>query len=198
MPTLDEIKTQINNLPHKYIFYTKKEIKYLPEIMADDEQVLALTSGFMNNTTWLCVCTNRRVIFLDKGMIYGLRQIQMNLDRIQSIDSEHGLVFGSIRVWDGASAMVVKMILKESIGPFVQAVRDAIHNYRRWMYQDMQQHTQGAPAGAPAGGPAPAPATQAGGAVDIASQIERLAKLKDSGHLTEEEFQAQKTKLLNS
>ena len=87
MPTLDVIWQQINSLPHKYIFYTRKEIRYLPKIMGDDERVLALTSGFMNNRSWLAVCTNRRVLFIDRGMFFGLRQLQMNLDRIQAIDS---------------------------------------------------------------------------------------------------------------
>ena len=190
MPTLEQVYEQINALPHKYIFYTKKEINYLPEIMGEDEVVMALTSGFMNNTTWLAVCTNRRVIFLDKGLIFGLKQIQMNLDRIQSIDSSYGLVFGSIRVWDGAAAMNIKMVLKDSVGPFVKTVRMAIDNYRKLVYQDMvSSRQQQAPA-------QHQPHQPSGGGVDVASQIERLAKLKEQGHLTEEEFQAQKQKVL--
>ncbi|MBX5474128.1 MAG: SHOCT domain-containing protein [Thermoleophilia bacterium] len=42
---------------------------------------------------------------------------------------------------------------------------------------------------------APAPVSNAGG--DIVDQLERLAKLKEQGILTEEEFEAQKQKILN-
>ena len=50
-------------------------------------------------------------------------------------------------------------------------------------------------AGAPTAPPVPpAPA----GTVNVADQLQRLAGLRDSGVITEEEFQAQKVKLLGS
>jgi len=57
MPTLEQVKKQIENLPDRYIFYTKKEIKHLPKILGEGETILALTSGFRDGKTWLCVCT---------------------------------------------------------------------------------------------------------------------------------------------
>ena len=59
----------------------------------------------------------------------------------------------------------------------------------RWAEQDVQQ--QPAPQAAPA---APAPAAPA----DPVAQLKELAELRDSGVLTEEEFAAQKAKVLNS
>ncbi len=50
-----------------------------------------------------------------------------------------------------------------------------------------------APAEAPAAAPAPEPAAAA---PDPIEQLTQLAALKDSGALTEEEFEAQKAKLL--
>jgi hypothetical protein len=44
--------------------------------------------------------------------------------------------------------------------------------------------------------PAPAPAPAAGAQADVVSQLRELAKLRDEGILTEEEFAAQKAKLL--
>lgn len=174
MPTLAEIKRQIDAYQHSYIFWTKKEIRALPEIMDEGEIVKALTSGLMNNATWLAVCTDRRIIFINRGMFYGLRQIQVPLDRIQAIDHEFTIFFGSITVWDGASAFTMGMVLKGSILPFVKATQEQMQIARRQ------------------GKPAPQPA-----AIDIASQLERLATLKEKGHLTEEEFQSQKKKLLS-
>ena len=283
MPTIEEIHAQINALPHKYIFYTKKEIKYLPEVMVENERIMALTSGYMNNTTWLAVCTNRRVIFLDKGMLFGLRQVQMNLDRIQSIDSSYTIFFGTIRLWDGAASFQLKMVMKSSVQPFVRAVRNAIDDYRKIAFQELRLPPQHQPSASPA--PAgmnnnytaqspqqqqsqqahtpqqtqtqqqppsnvqwhqqPATAAAAGGASmatmdssdpslpstqelmqnaanvpdlggipsdpddhglrsnarpspanDVATQLEKLAALKDAGHLTQAVFDAQKQKLL--
>jgi hypothetical protein len=57
----------------------------------------------------------------------------------------------------------------------------------RWAQQE-QQYAEPAPAAAPA----PAPS------VNVAEQLQQLAQLKDQGVLTEEEFAAQKAKLLGS
>jgi hypothetical protein len=175
MPTIDDVKRQIAAYKNRYIFWTEKEIRALPEILDDGESVLAITSGIVDTSTWLAVCTQRRVIFLNRGMVYGLRQVQFPLDRIQSIDHSFTIVFGSIRVWDGASAFTLNLVLKNSIMPFVRVTEENMYALKK------QQHT------APA---ARQPAT------DVASQLAKLAELKEKGHLTEAEFQAEKKKLL--
>ena len=58
----------------------------------------------------------------------------------------------------------------------------------KWAEQDQQQYAQQAPP------PAPAPAAPAGD--DMISELKQLAELHDSGVLTDEEFAAQKAKLL--
>lgn len=208
MPTIAEIRAQIKALPHKYIFYTKREINYLPKIMADDEKIMALTSGYHGKRTMLLVCTNRRLLFVDKGMIIGVKVKQLNLDRIQSIDSSYIIVFGTIRIWDGAASYEISMILKDSIDPFVKAVRQAIEDYRKIVFRDMTGQTQVAAQPAPdiIAVPKPQPPLQSPAppskpmtnknAPDMLERLERLAKLREEGHLTEEEFQQQKIKLL--
>lgn len=52
--------------------------------------------------------------------------------------------------------------------------------------------------GAGSGGFAPAPAPGAGGGGDHLADLERLAKLRDSGALTDAEFEQQKAKILGS
>ncbi len=188
MPTLETIWEQINALPHKYIFYTRKEIRYLPKILNDDERILALTSGFMNNRTWLAVCTNRRVLFVDRGMFFGLHQLQMNLDRIQSIDSSFGLCFGAIRVWDGAASMNIGLVLKPTVVPFVRTVQDAMDKYKRQMVHELAATATGAHQ--------TASLTGSLHHNQLINELERLATLRDNGHLTEEEYAAAKTTML--
>ena len=130
MPTAAEINRQIETLPHSYIFWTRKEIRALPDILEHDEPIKALTSGIMNNATWLAVCTDRRVIFLNRGMIYGERQLTIPLERVQAIDHESTIFFGSITVWDGASAFMMSMVLKSSILPFGKATQEQMQIVR--------------------------------------------------------------------
>lgn len=195
MPTLSAIQKQIEALPDRYLFYTSKEIRYLPEIMGEDETILAITSGFMQKTTWLCICTNHRVLFLDRGMFWGLRQVQMNLDRIQSIDSSFGLFFGIIRMWDGASSIAISMVLRRSIAPFVKTVQQAMDRYKRHMVHDLMANAQRANdvskkygAGSEAQTNAPAPS--------MLDELERLARLHADGALDDEEYALAKKALL--
>jgi hypothetical protein len=171
MPTIAEIERQIEACPNRYIFWTKKEIRALPKILEHGESVRAITSGLMEGKTWLAVCTERRVIFINRGMFYGLRQLQIPLERIQAIDHEFTIAFGSITVWDGASAFSISMVLKSSIMPFVKTTQEMMFNLRN-------------------------KTDKINAALDIATQLEKLAELKEKGYLTEEEFEAQKKKLL--
>lgn len=198
MVTLQEVWQQINGLPHKYIFYTRKEIRYLPQILGTGERIYALTSGYMNGKTWLIVCTNRRVLFLNRGMFYGLQQIQMSLDRIQAIESNSQIFFGNIRMWDSASSISIAMILKSSLIPFVRTTQEAMDIYKRHMVHDMVNAAQAAAHPQPAAPahpqPQAAPPQQTPHFID---ELERLTKLKMAGQLTDQEFATAKAKLLS-
>jgi len=61
---------------------------------------------------------------------------------------------------------------------------------QRWAQQEEAQQAQQAP-------PAPAPPAPAAGGQSTIDQLKELGELKAQGILTEEEFAAQKAKLLN-
>lgn len=70
--------------------------------------------------------------------------------------------------------------------------------YNRWSQQDEQQQAeqqQAAPAPAP---PAPATPAPSDSGSDRIAQLQQLADLKNQGILTDEEFAAEKAKILNS
>jgi len=191
MPNIDEVWRQIHALPQRYIFYTRKEIRYLPKILAENEKILALTSGYLRGSTWLCICTSQRLLLLNRGMFFGLRQVQMNLDRIQSIDSSFTIFFGTLRFWDGASSISISMVLKSTIHPFVRTVQEAMDRYKRQMVSDLARSAQSAHQTATAAGSLnPKP--------DFVTELERLGKLRAAGHLSEAEFEQAKTRLLKN
>lgn len=174
MLTQDEINQQIAAIPDAYVLGTKKEIKALPKIIDRNERIVALTSGLLNNKTWLAVCTTRRMLFINCNMVIGFEQVQMPLDRIQSIDHKFNIFFGSISIFDGVSVFNLRMVRKFTIMPFVKATEEAMFALK---------------SGNQTGNNAPK-------ATDVASQLEKLADLKEKGYLTEQEFQEQKKKLL--
>jgi hypothetical protein len=62
----------------------------------------------------------------------------------------------------------------------------------RWAQQEQEQYAQQEPQYAPAPAPAPAAPSES----DTIAQLEKLGELKDKGILTDEEFAAQKAKIL--
>ena len=104
-------------------FGTKKELKHLPQVLMDGEQVLAFSSGLMDNNTWLIVLTDKRVLFLDKGMLYGLKESSIPLDRINGVSGETGLLMGKIIINDGFAARQIKNVSKGSVRPFINRLQ---------------------------------------------------------------------------
>lgn len=154
-------------------FFTKKELNHLPEILSAGEDVIAFSSGLMDGNTWLITLTDRRVIFLDKGMLYGLKQISIDMDKINAVSGETGIIFGKITIQDGASARVIDNVWKKTVVPFTNLLRDAIEKRK---------------------GVNAAPVARSGD--DIVDKLERLAALMEKGILTQDEFMQQKAKLL--
>lgn len=156
-------------------FFTKKELNHLPEVLASGEQVLAFTSGFMDGNTWLITLTDRRVIFLDKGMLYGLKQASIELDKINAVSGKTGLMFGEILIQDGGNERKISNVWKKTVTAFTNKVRDAMHAKKQ-----------------------PAAVSVSAAADDMISKLERLSALRDKGVLTPEEFAEQKTKILSA
>ena len=172
----DELKAHFKTIAKKVgddTFFTKKELYHLPEILSVGEEVIAFSSGLMDANTWVIVLTNKRIIFLDKGMLYGLKQTAIDLDKVNAISGDTGLVFGKISIQDGAAHRTIKQVLKHTVVPFTNLARDAI---------EARKHAQSG--------------NHVAAAPDSIAQLERLATLLEKGVLTAEEFARQKDKIL--
>jgi hypothetical protein len=187
MPIDSEIvKAQLNSLGDFYHFFTSKEIKYLPQILTEDEMIHGITSGFYENKTWLIVITDMRILFLDKGMLYGLKQIDLPITHISSISHKTGFFFGEIQVSTSSGGKTIKNIAKRDVLKISSIVAGLIHGGRRPKAASSAAQT-----------PALQPTIFTPAArVDLASQLEKLADLHDRGVLTEEEFTLSKAKLI--
>jgi hypothetical protein len=168
------IDAQMRKLQYFDQFFTRKEINHLPDVIREGEVLRALISGLYNGTTWLIVATNQRVLFLDKGMIYGLKQLDLPLNMIQGIAHKTGLIFGELTITTGGATWKVENLWKKGTQRFAQIVSEQIQAAKT----------------------PPTTSTSTGSPDDFVSKLERLAKLRESGILTDEEFQAQKQRVL--
>lgn len=169
-----EVMNELKKLPTFNIFGTKKELAYLPEILNPEEHVLGLISGFLDGNTWIISLTEKRVIFLDKGMIYGLKQREIPLDKINSISQKRGLLLGTITIQDGATAIKIENIDKNSLHSFVDALNSAIDNFKspfKTAPVRSQSHYS-------------------------ADELRKFKDLFDEGIITKEEFEAKKKQIL--
>ncbi|KIA97507.1 hypothetical protein OA88_21210 [Flavobacterium sp. JRM] len=146
----------------------RKEIGELPEILAQNEIIDNIAQGTYNNGLGILVSTNRRLLFIDKGMLYGLKVEDFALDKISSIQYETGLLLGAIKIHASGNIAKIENIEKSTARSFSEFVRDKI--------SQPKETTTSEP--------------------NILDQLEKLAKLKENGILSEEEFNDQKKKFL--
>lgn len=161
-------------------FFTKKELKYLPEVLMNGEQVLSFSSGIVDGNTWLIALTDRRIIFLDKGLIFGLKQHVITLDKVNEISCKIGLMFGEISISTGGTkTKKVKQCDKRTVKHFTNQAQHAIDNLNHQSQPERTVH-------------------QWSSCDEKFDKLRELADLKDDGILTEEEFIKEKNKILES
>ena len=107
------------------MFFTKRELHHLPKVLMGMEQVIAFSSGLMDGNTWLIVLTDRRVLFLDKGWVYGLKQVAIPLDKITSVSGKTGIFFGTIEIQTSEPRKITN-VLKATVLPFTNMLQEAL------------------------------------------------------------------------
>lgn len=173
--TDSEIRKEIDALPCKDEFGTRKEISELPNLLRKDEIIKAITSGLTDGNTWLIVCTTKRVLMIDKGMIYGVKTIDIPLDRINSISHSKGLLLGKISITDGATTRTIENVSNSTVSFFADVVNKEIEMYKQ------SKNT---------------PVTQIVNTTSSADELIKYKQLLDMGVLTQEEFDTKKKELL--
>lgn len=109
-------------------FGTKKELRHLPEVLMDDEQVLRFSSGLMDGNTWLIVLTDRRILFLDKGMLFGFKQTAIPIEKISAVSGRTGMLMGAIEISEGHATRQIKNVAKKSVLPFTNKVQEVMES----------------------------------------------------------------------
>lgn len=166
---LDE---QVRRLDGAAQFLGRKELHELPNILHDTEVVLDLAQGTYENGNGLLVATDRRVLFINRGILYGLKVEDFPLDKVSSIQYETGMLLGSITIFTSGNKAVVKNVQKDRARSFAEGVRSRISAMTKQPGPVAAQHET---------------------PIDA---LERLATLKERGLLSDDEFSIAKRKLL--
>ncbi len=168
---LDAIRAEIKSLglDNVVTFLGRKEINELPSILDQNEKITNLIQGTYNGGQGILVATNRRLVFVDKGILYGLKVEDFPLDKITTIQYETGLLLAEVKIHTSGNIATIDNVEKAGARKFAESVRNQIS-------QPIGEVLNYEP--------------------DPLAQLEKLGKLKAAGVLTEEEFSQQKKKLL--
>lgn len=175
--SLDE---QLKNLPAAERWAGRGELGHLAGILCDGETVLALTGcklygrGYAAGESCLAAVTDRRLLFVGAGFLTAPRQAEVAFQNVTAVSQRAGLVQGSITLATVGGRIVIDRVPNADLVPVAGAIATRLGS-------------------APPPPPQPTPAAPA----DIVSQLERLARLREQGALTQQEFEAAKARLLS-
>ncbi|HHE7005714.1 TPA: PH domain-containing protein [Staphylococcus aureus] len=170
---LSKIYQRFNEIGVEDLFGTKKEVKELPMILKDNENIMYVTSGLYNNT-YLIVCTDLRLLFLDKGMIYGLKFHEFPFEKINSVSYKKGLLFGEIIIHHGSSSITIGSITKNTVSRMAETIQEQISIRESSMKPSNSEKTS----------------------FSVADELIKYKELLDAGVLSQEEFDKKKQQLL--
>lgn len=156
------------------LYGTKKEVKELPVLLHAEETILYATSGFLDGNTWLIVCTDERLMFIDKGLVYGIKVKEFKLDKINSVSYSKGMIFGKLMVTHGASNFVIEQIKKETASRMSDTIKSAIDNFHPLNISNTNEPSKKSPA----------------------EEIKEFKELLDMGIISKEEFDFKKKEIL--
>lgn len=175
------VQTQLMQAGVPKMFGTRKEVNYLPQLLSDDEIIQYAASGLVEGNTVLIVLTQKRILFVDKGLLYGVQTSEIPLDMVNGVSSKSGVLLGEISVMNGVSWAHIKNIPKIAVPVLSDKIKRASEAYKQSLYRPQVDTT---------------PVNQPLSQNLIADELIKLKSLVDNGVLTEAEFQAQKAKLL--
>lgn len=180
--TLNEIKEQMEQVGIKDLFGTKREVKQLPGIINDDEVIVYGCSGMDDGNTVLCILTNKRILMLDKGLLYGIKSTEIPLDMVNGVSYSKGLVLGKISITNGATITKLENVNKNDAPIMANAIKEQAEQYKLLLKKDNQS----------------APSTHNDNLEtdQLVIELRKLKPLVDEGIITEDEFQEKKKQLL--
>lgn len=182
MPTIDEVQEQLKGLDTASTVLARNEIKELPSILWEREDIKGAIQGFYNSRIGLLVATDRRLVFVDKGFV-SLKVEDFPYDKISSIQYQTGWLFGEITIFTSGNRADIKQLAKDQTRNFAETVRNRISGGAG--PQEPKPQVPVASSDAPTDD-------------DLVSKLERLARLRDQGILTPEEFSEQKALVLSA
>lgn len=182
-----KIKYELENLNVNLSVFTKGEIKELPNLISEDEKIIAVTDAQFVKTldAGILVATQKRMLSVSKSMFGAAKIIDYPNNTIKSVSF----------VTDPRSP-IIKLHLDERVIEFEcyldREDAEKFYDTIKGIYNQPQE-SQTQPVEQPKKQPQPVKRLST---EEVFEQLEKLGRLRENGVLTDAEFAEQKKKLL--
>lgn len=174
MSNVQQLVQRLNQRGYTDFAFVKKELRALADMLPLNEEPLAAIRGFSGReTTVLVVLTSRRIIFIDAGMIYGLKTSDIPLRAVNAVSHSSGIFFCNLIVTNGADNTFVRSVLVKEAKQFSKDVDTALADWSNGLMNPSR------------------------GIFSEADEISKYKKLWDDGVITKEQFERKRDELLN-
>ncbi|WP_454045546.1 PH domain-containing protein [Chryseobacterium sp. Marseille-Q8038] len=178
-----KIKSELEMLNANLSIFTKGEIKELPYLISEEEQIIAITDAQFVNTlaAGVLVATPKRMISVSKGMFGAAKINDYPNESIKAVsfvtDSRSPIIKLHL---DERMVEFECFMDKEDAEKFYDRIKDIYNSPREQSSKQIGSVNKNIPVSSE----------------DIFNQLEKLGKLRENGILTDAEFAEQKKKLL--
>jgi hypothetical protein len=169
------IEKAIKNLSGGEKWLGRGEIKALPSILWEDEMPEKIIQGTYNNGSGILVATNKRLVFVDKG-IMSLKVEDFPYDKITSIQYNTGMLMGGIDIYASGNKAEIKNITKDQVKPFAEYIRARITGISTHASTPVSPDTP---------------------ADDPVKKLKQIKEMLDAGLIDQAEYDAKKKELLS-
>lgn len=174
----EQLIQQMQDAGFTDIFGVKKEFRFLAKNLNPGEQLKGSVRGLRSGGTILMAVTNQRVIFLDAGLMWGVKVSTVPLSKVNGVSEERHLVMSNVIIVNGAEEIVLANIMKDQASKIVRVLQQVLAQYHQQLDQlDREKSSQNHP-------------------LSVADELLKYKKLLDEKVITPEEFVQQKAKLL--
>lgn len=174
---LDMLKDKVHAINPRVA--KKREVKDLLDVLMENEEIMKAETGVvkLNDTddsgVGIIICTNLRVIFLHRPPLsFGVKMEDFPYKNITSVRVDTGILKGKITVICSGNSVRINLMDGKTSKDFSEFIRKNTHGGGS---DQREEH---------------------GNNMDFMEKLEKLDELRSRGILTQEEFDAQKSKLL--
>jgi hypothetical protein len=164
------------------VFWLRK-ISLFAENLRVTEHILGGVWCFFGKHWGRLIATETRIVFLEQKGVFGSVVESFNYSRINALEITKGLIFAEMTITSGVAAQQVQWIPKFQLTRFVELVQGMLDEPSGGLTNDARHET-------------PNEEAPVDIEPDVGVQLERLNQLRLKGILTDDEFEAQRTRLL--